>query len=149
MIYQQKQSNRLRNIMICLGVVLVTALIAVGSNLFPPSSNIRTIGVEIYTDANQTTRLTSINWGTLAPGENKTVLAYIKNVNNTIATLALNTSDWQPINASNFIALTWNYTDTPLPPNALQSTTFTLHVKPKIENIDAFTFIMTITATEA
>lgn len=147
MIPRKKQGSRLKTIMVILGAILVTAAIASIPNWLQ-QGNIQGIGVEIYSDINQTQRLTNIDWGSIYPGGNKTVLAYIKNVNNTVAVLTLNTTDWQPITAQEYVTLTWNYTDVPLELNAVAPTIFMLTTNQNAGNLTTFTFNMIVTAQE-
>ena len=101
---------------------------------------IRTIGVEVYKDADLTTTLTEIDWTFVDPGQTKTYPAWIKNVGNDKITLNMWTSDWQPTNASDWITLTWNYTESVIPAKASIPVLFTLSVHWNVTGIEHFSF---------
>lgn len=51
---------------------------------------------------------TGINWGTLRPGENRTVQMEITNTYSKSGHLRLDTSEWNPKIAENYLTITWN-----------------------------------------
>ncbi len=61
-----------------------------------------TLGV--YWDANCTSPVSSIDWGTLVPGEQKTMPMYVRNEGNDSCLLSLQVVDWQGGNASNCVS---------------------------------------------
>jgi len=105
---------------------------------------VKVVGVGIYKDANFTVSLTEIDWGVLEPGESKNFSAYIVNKSNVPITLSMTTSDWQPINASQFITLSWNYHGEQIPINGYVEVIFTLTVNAAVSGIQAFGFVITI-----
>ena len=108
---------------------------------------IKAVGVGIYRDPALTVPLTEIDWGVLEPGEQKNHTAYIKNESNVPITLVLTTENWSPLNASSFVALTWDYNGEPLGVDGFVEVTFTLAVDPVISGIDAFSFDIVIVGT--
>ena len=104
-------------------------------------------GIGVYQNSQGTTLLTSLNWGTLEPGQNQTITTYIKNEGNTPITLTLQTSNWTPTSAQNYLTLTWNYNDQTINPNQTQQITITLEVDPNTTGITNFSFNITILAT--
>ena len=105
---------------------------------------IKAVGVAVYQDPALTLPLTEINWGILEPGEEKNHTAYIKNESNVPITLVLITENWSPLNASSFVALTWDYDVQLLGVDGFIEVTFTLAVDPAISGIDAFSFDIVI-----
>jgi len=101
--------------------------------------------IEIYW-LNQT-KITKINWGTLIPGQNKSIPIKIKNVGSSTVTLTLATANWNPPNAQEYLSLTWNYTNTSLSPNNEIPLCLSLTVSPTIQNITTFSFDIVISAT--
>ena len=101
---------------------------------------IRVIGVEVYADANLTQTLEIIDWGMLDPGENKTHLCWIKNIGNDAQKLITWTEAWNPVNASDWITLSWDYADSWIPVNASVPVAFTLSVNLNIEGVINFSF---------
>ncbi|TRO47718.1 hypothetical protein E2P47_04035 [Candidatus Bathyarchaeota archaeon] len=104
-------------------------------------------GIGIYLNSQATAPLTSLNWGTLEPGQNQNITMYIKNEGNTPVALSLQTSNWTPTSAQNYLSLTWNYNDLPISPNQTRQVTITLNVDPDITGITNFSFDITILAT--
>ena len=93
-----------------------------------------------------TTALSSVSWGTLEPGANKQISCYIKNEGNTPITLGLETSNWNPLTAANYLTLTWNYNNQPINPTNSIAATLTLTVSPSITGITTFGFDISIVA---
>lgn len=106
-----------------------------------------TADLGVYSDVGCTTPLTSLSWGTLQPGGIQTEDCYIKNEGTTPLTLSLQTSDWTPANAENYLDLSWNYNESPIGAGAAVHVTFTLTVDAGIEGITSFSFDITIVGT--
>jgi len=104
-------------------------------------------GIGIYLNDQATAPLTSVNWGTLEPGQNQNITMYIKNEGNTPITLSLQTSNWNPTSAQNYLILTWNYNDQSINPDQTQQITLTLQVNPDTTGITNYSFDITILAT--
>jgi hypothetical protein len=95
-----------------------TGQLFVKTNLYSYGSiQIQTIGVTAYQDANCTTPVSDVAWGTLAPGLSKTNIIYVKNEGTTFLTLSLDTTDWNPTNAPDYMSLNWDYDGTTVAPN--------------------------------
>lgn len=103
-----------------------------------------TEGIGVYQDAQCSTPLTSLSWGTLQPGENQDITFYIKNEGTSSTTLDLNDSNWDPTVAQDYLSLDWNYDMQPINPNESVQITLTLSVASNIEGITGFSFDVTI-----
>ena len=79
------------------------------STVIHSSGNLRVDGVGVFQDANCSVPVKYLDWGTLEPGSAKNVTLHIRNEGNYPATIILATGNWKPVNASNYMALTWNY----------------------------------------
>lgn len=110
--------------------------------------SIQTIGVEAYMDENCTVLCENIAWGALEPGETVNVTIYLKNTEIVSFTLTMNTSNWQPVNASDYLTVTWNSTGVTLAQNEVIPATLTFTVDPAIEGIEVFSCDIFIIATE-
>ena len=108
---------------------------------------IKAVGVGVYRDPELTVPLTEIDWGILEPGEEKNQSAYIRNESNVPVTLVLTTENWSPLNASMFVALTWDYEGQLLEVDGFVEVTFTLAVDAAISGIEAFSFDIVIVGT--
>jgi hypothetical protein len=114
------------------------------SKTLSSTGKIETIGVGVYTDIQCSSPLTSIAWGTLEPGENQTVICYIKNEGDLPSTLSMYTSNWNPSSAENYLTLSWNYDGGYINPDDSVQVTFTLSVDESIEGVTSFGFDITI-----
>lgn len=136
-------------IMVAVALVLTT-FIAVMLNrahnyLIPSIGTIRTHEVDVYGGSMITTQNgeRQFNWGTIYTGTQKTRSLYIESKSNTKITLNFTTDNWRFRDSEgedvtsllvNYLGLKeamnlkWNYTDTPIDPNAPIYITFTLKV---------------------
>ena len=114
------------------------------SKTLSSTGTIETIGVGVYTDIQCSSPLTSIAWGTLEPGENQSVICYIRNEGDLPSTLSMYTSNWNPSSAENYLTLSWNYNGGYINPDNSVQVTFTLSVDESIEGVTSFAFDITI-----
>jgi hypothetical protein len=108
------------------------------------TGSVKAIGVGVYWDQNCTNPVSAIDWGILEPGSTKNVTIYIRNEGNSAVSLGMETSNWSPSNASNYIALSWDYDGSSIDPSVVVSVIFTLAVSASIEGITSFSFDITI-----
>ena len=111
------------------------------------AGQITTIGVGIYLDSSCRNSLSSIDWGTLEPGSHKTFSYYVRNDGNSPSTLTLQTSNWNPPGAANYISLIWDYDGQVLNVGEVIQITFTLSISAMIEGITSFNFDITVIGT--
>jgi len=117
------------------------------SRRFPNTGTIRTIGVGVYWDNECTDPVSFIDWDTLEPGSSKDVTFYIRNEGPSAATISMNTSNWDPSNAWEYIALSWDYAGQQINSDEVIQVTLTLSISSRIEGITNFRFDITITAS--
>jgi len=138
--------------------VLVLSVLAIGIygialssvyvvNTIPSVGTVKGIGVGVYWNSECTNRTSSIYWGLLEPGSNKTVTVYIRNEGNSGVTLSKVTQNWSPLTASDYITLDWNYAGQTLSVDQVLQTKLTLVVSSSISGITSFSFDTIITAT--
>jgi len=108
---------------------------------------VKVLGVGIYKDLNFTVSVTEIDWGTLEPGESKNVSAYILNESNVPLNLSMTSLDWQPINASDYMALSWNQEATALQIGGYVDATFTLALSYETPPFRNFSFTIVVTGS--
>lgn len=111
------------------------------------AGSVKGVGVGIYWDSACTNRTSSINWGFLDPGSNKTVTIYIRNEGNTVTTLSKVAQNWNPSSASSYMTLNWNYAGQTLSVNQALQVRLTLVVSSTVSGITNFSFDIIITAT--
>jgi len=101
---------------------------------------IRTIGVDVYRDEALTEILDVVDWGVLDPGENRSVSAWVKNTGNDEQKLVMWTESWNPMNASDWISLSWDYVGSWVSVNVSVPVVFTLSVDANITGVTNFSF---------
>ena len=115
----------------------------------PATGNIEAVLVDVYGDQACTVKLTSIDWGVLSPGQNKSFTCYVKSQSNVNATLSLSTGNWNPPSAAGYISLGWNREGYKVMPGEAVQSVLNLLVSSGIQGVSSFSFDIVITATEA
>lgn len=111
------------------------------SNNMNNSSN---AGIEIYWDKQGTNRVTSLEWGSLEPGTEKTITLFIKNKGKNSITLSYFISNWQTPEIVNYLNLTWDYIGQPIQFKELFQLKFTLYIAENAKTTENFSFDITI-----
>ena len=120
---------------------------------YPTSSTIsnvgglKTIGIGAYWDKNLTDKVKWIDWGKIEPGAQNNVLIYFRNEGNSAVNLTRSTSNWNPSVASDYLTLSWNYTDQIIEAGENLQVTLTLSVSTNITGITEFSFDMIVIGT--
>jgi hypothetical protein len=106
----------------------------------PSSVNIKTIGLKVYWDSNLTNESTMVTWPLALPGESYNTTLYFQSASNVNTYLELETTNWVFLNSNgaivsgpsnnntNFINLTWDYSNTVLSPKQIVPVTLTLSI---------------------
>ena len=136
-------------ILVILSSILVSGVYAaITSNTIIQSSGaIKAIGVSVYWDAATTNEVTAIDWSTLEAGASESKTIYIKNTGNAAVTLFLDTDNWNPSAASQYITLDWNYGGQSIRPDAVVEVVLTLTISQDISGITDFSLDITITSS--
>ena len=119
----------------------------VSSLTLPSVGSVKTVGVGAYWDSDCTNEISMINWGSVEPGDTKTVITYIKNDGSSAITLSLDVGNWSPSSASSYISISWNYAGQQLNPGDAVEVRFTLSVSSSISGISSFICDITITGS--
>jgi hypothetical protein len=120
--------------------------------LVPSQGTIKTAGLDfgVYWDITGTQPVTSVDWGTLSPGDHKTVTFWVKNQ----AAIPIycgaqpDSGTWQPATASNYLTLSWTFGTKSLGVSMLRRINMTLTVSPTIKDITIFSFTIIVNAQE-
>lgn len=129
-------------------MTLLTTGLLMSSQTLQSSGTVTTVNVGVYSDSGCTQNLTSINWGTIYPGNSTTSIIYVKNIGSLPVTLTMTTGSWVPSNANTYISLSWNREGTVLTAGQSTTATLTLSATPDAANITSFSFNIIITGTE-
>ena len=101
-------------------------------------------GIEIYWDNKGTNRVTSIEWGSLEPGTEKTVTIFVRNLEKNQIILNYFTSNWMPSEITDHLTLNWDYDGQTIEFREMVQVIFTLVVSENLESSGAFDFDITI-----
>ncbi|UCE16340.1 MAG: hypothetical protein JSV12_01615 [Candidatus Bathyarchaeota archaeon] len=127
--------------------ITTTGLLSVNKTLSSTGS-VTAINVGVYSDIACTNELTTLEWGTISPGNSENITIYLKNTGNSQITLSMTRTNWTPVNANGPITLSWDKENADLNPNQETATTLTLSISESIDGITDFSFDVVITGTE-
>lgn len=108
------------------------------------TGTVKTIGVGVYWDYECTNAVGGIGWGTLEPGSSKSDTCYVRNEGNSPYVLSLETSNWTPSTASQYLTLSWDYGGQSINPDEVTQVTFTMSVSADIQGITDFSLDIVI-----
>ena len=139
-------------------LITYTLSLSLVSQAFPATQTSKTLsstgsiqiqaspGIGIYSNSLCTQELSNIPWGTLEPGASQDIVLYIKNEGNVAITLNMQTDNWSPQSAEDYLTLSWNYNNQPLSAGSSIAVTLTLDVDGSITGITTFGFDIIIIA---
>ena len=141
-----------------LGVLLLSAVIALAGGLavsgllttsrtLSSSGSVKAINVEVYWDIECTQVVNSVDWGTPEPDDTINRTIYLKNTGNAQMTLNLNASGWDPIEAGDYLTLSWNRQGSSIDADEVVEAVLTLTVSDSITGITDFSFNIVIEGT--
>jgi hypothetical protein len=84
--------------------------------------------------------ISSIDWGPINTGDNKSYTAYISNGGNSSFILTMEVSNWNPVDVSNYMTVNWDYMGQVIKPNETIKVVFTIVISSGIDEIQPFTF---------
>jgi hypothetical protein len=108
---------------------------------------VKALGVGVYWDSGCSQTVSSIDWGLAEPGAVKNVTVYTRNEGNAPITLSLQTANWNPPNAADYISLSWNYSGQTIAANQVVAVTLSLSISSSIQGITSFSFDIAITGS--
>lgn len=136
--------------------VLLTLGMAAGNNAIMTATweienvaSMVTVGIEAYWDITAINPVLTISWGTLEPGQSKSVEVFVKNSGTAPIMGVLNTSDWDPLEAGDFISLSWDYGENVLLPGRIRRTGITIQVMSNITGVENFAFKIILTGVQS
>jgi len=129
-----------------IAILVVVASVLVASTLalltiqwsMHGSGSIKGVGLGVYWDPQCTNATSSLEFGQLEPGSPKNFALYIRNEGNTALTLNMTSENWDPANAADYMALTWNREGQQIDPDEIIGCTITLYVSQNIQGISSF-----------
>ncbi len=112
------------------------------------SSNLRAsyIEIKIYFDSACKEQVTSLNWGAMNAGSNKSITIYVRNEGRANVRLALTSTNWNPANAPNYMKITWDYNSKQLTTSSTVKLTLTLATAQNTPTMTSFNCDIVISA---
>jgi hypothetical protein len=89
----------------------------------------------------------AIEWNVLEAGASEERTVYLQNRGNAAATLFLDTDNWTPSAAAQYLTLDWDYGGQSINPDAVVAVVLTLIVSPDVSGITDFSFDIIITTS--
>ena len=129
-------------------LTITTTGLLIADQRVPLSGTIQTTHVGVYNDNYCTQNCTAIEVGVLNPGEVSTQTVYVKNTGTTAVSLSLSVDSWDPVEASSWLALSWNRADYVLGVGEVVQATLTLSVDAGIEGVSDFGLDATFVGTQ-
>lgn len=137
-----------------IAIVLVGLILTVStagllsvSQSISSSGTVTAVNVGVFSDSYCTQTLTSIDWGTISPGNSVTKTVYVKNTGNAQITLSMTKASWNPAGANGPVTVTWNREGTVLNSEASIAAILTLSVSSGISGISTFSVNIVVTGT--
>lgn len=122
--------------------------ISVNKSLSTNGSVTVTPNLGLYSDSGCTTSLSTLDWGTITPGNNQTRTVYVKNTGTgTSLTLSISTNTWNPTTANGPITISWDREGTRLTPGQSIAAVIKLTASSSIVEVTTFSVQILISGT--
>lgn len=130
---------------------VTTGQVSAGGSIIqvPSGGNGATLSLGVFSNQACTQQLTSVDWGTLEPGQEATIACYVKNTSAKTVIVTASATSWNPAHASNYLSFQWNLQNAVIEPGAVTQAWLKLQVDSNIQNVTSFSFNIIITATQA
>jgi hypothetical protein len=127
-------------VLVGLALTLTTfAAVTVSTNLSSSGSVTTTANLGVYSDVACTSSLSSLDWGTITPGNAVARTVYVKNTGSGVSlSLSLTTTNWNPVSANGPITVTWDKETARLTPGQSTAAVITLSVSSSIIDVSNF-----------
>jgi hypothetical protein len=137
---KSSKSNQTITLILATILALILNQTLLPQGIIKNASAITTNKIGVYWDQNCTKPATSVNWGVLSPGDNKTITLYIRNEDNASLTLTITTINWNPEKAKQYLTLSCKQNNTSIEPQKTIKIQLTLQVKQNTKDIEDFSF---------
>jgi hypothetical protein len=109
---------------------------------------VASVDIAVYQNSAGTQNLTTLNWGTIYPGQDITHVIYVQNTGNVNMTLQLDAANWYPSATAEYITVNWDFTPGDLiTPRTITPIQIRLSVSVDIQNIQTFDFDILLTSS--
>ncbi len=131
--YGSRRKTLTKKSVIVVAALALAAIVVVGvfaitsSRTIPSNGTIVGINLGVYLDAPCINQVFAINWTAVNPGSFVTQQVYVVNKGTTDMTVSLSNGTWTPVEANEYLTLTWNLgTSTVVHPGVGNATLATL-----------------------
>lgn len=125
-----------------LGIWLVSAGLSQSSYVAPIESKTPALG--LYQDSGFTKPVRAIEWGELIPSGSANSTLYVRNIGGVPLEIRLNAYNWLPVNASDFITISWDREGLVLQPDQFTVAKLTMRVGSDITIITKFSVDLSV-----
>jgi len=129
------------------GIVLALLGLLMSPFSLAATQSVIVVGVGVYWDENCTQPVSSVYWGSVAPGTDKKVTVFVRNEGSGVVALSLGSSNWNPQRAADFMSLAWDYAGETVEPSGTVSVTLDLYVSKFVVGVGDFVFDIVISVT--
>jgi hypothetical protein len=133
--------------LLCVFVAALAAQTMTFQRNLSNSATVTVIGLGVYWDSACTSSVTSIAWGSIAPGTSADEYVYIRNEGTGTVTISMTYGNFTPAAAAPYMTLTWNCSGYSLARSAVAGAKFTLTVASGATGITDFGFSIVLQAT--
>lgn len=140
-----------------LGIALALTVLAdtaFAHSLYTQERNVSSVGtiassnIGVYSEPTCSSTLTSLDWGLLYPGLNKTRSIYVRNEGTVDIVLFINATDWTPTTVLNYISLNFDYKTQMIKPEQTMKIDLTMRMFASANELKSFNFNIKIASTE-
>jgi hypothetical protein len=137
-----------------LALILITLLVSAApftvgllsaQRTMSASGIIASVHLDVFADPAGDTPLAHVAWGVLHPGNTVTQILYIANTGNQATILQLATANWSPSSASQYVTLSWDYTQEIIHPDDMLPVTLSLTLAADVQDLHEFRFDIVLT----
>jgi len=111
------------------------------------TGSLKSVGIGVYWDLQCTNATSSLDFGLLEPGSQRSFTLYMQNEGNSALTLSMTTENWNPANATDYLTLTWDREGHQVNADEIIESVITLSVSEDAQGISSFSFDITISGT--
>jgi len=130
-------------------VALVVAVALLSSRVYISArGSIKSVNIAVYLDVNCTQIASEIDWGVIPVGGYSQAQVYLKNEGNVPIDVNFTTADWLPLEAEQYLSLTWDLGNTTLLPDEVRGIVLSLTVSLDTHDIREFSFVIIIEGIE-
>jgi hypothetical protein len=123
-------------------LVYTTVSVSMFSTTIGSGGTMKAVNVGVYWDAGCSNPVSYLDWGIVELGSQKDLTIYIKNEaeSNVPVSISLSTVSWDPVEASSYMSLSWDYSGQFIEVDASIEVTLTLSISSGLHDIDNFNF---------